>query len=145
MRQPSLFLLAFVCSLFTITAGAQQREAEPQSVVQRYLRFGAAGNLVGARALIDAGCNDTAVGRVEAVMVLGARMRLRSVTLTVISQSSQRARVRYSITGSASGQNTQTTILGANVRIGGLRVSTISKTGTLDLLSSPRGWVVACR
>ena len=118
-------------------------------MVERYLRLGAAGNLVGARALIDSGCENTAVGRVEAVMVLGARMRLRSVVTSVVrnvaSQSAQRVRVRYSITGSASGQNTQTTILGANVRIGGLHVGSVTQSGTLDLVSSPRGWVVVCR
>lgn len=124
------------------TAPATQ---SPEEVVRRYLDRGAAGDLAAVRALVDDGCADTPIGRAEGVMVMGVRMTIRTVRTQVVSTSATEARVRYTVSGSAQGQNATTRILGATVRIGRVRVANVTQSNVLRLVRANGRWVIVCR
>jgi hypothetical protein len=97
------------------------------------------------RALVDDGCADTPVGRAEGVMVMGVRMTIRAVRTQLVSTSATEARLRYTVRGSAQGQNATTRILGATVRIGRVRVANVTQSNVLRLVRANGRWVIACR
>ncbi len=131
-------------SLTSTIAWAQNAPSTPDAVVRQYLERGAAGDLAAVRPLIADRCEDSAVGRVEAVMIMGVRMTIRSIRVNVLSTSATEARVRYAIAGSAQGNNATTRILGATVRIGRVRVANVTQSNVLRLVRSNGRWVIAC-
>jgi len=139
---------ALAASLLTLCASsafAQSAPSTPDAVVRLYLERGAAGDLAAVRPLLVDRCEDTPVGRVEGVMVMGVRMTVRSIRVQVISSTANEARVRYSITGSAQGSNATTRILGATVRIGRVRVANVTQSNVLALRRVNGRWLIACR
>lgn len=119
--------------------------ATPEDIVRRYLERGAAGDLAAVRALVEPGCEDSAVGRAEGVTVMGVRMTLRAVRTAVIASSATEVRVRYTVTGSAQGSNATARILGATVRIGRVRAANVTQSSVLRLVRARGRWVIACR
>lgn len=132
-------------SLASSSALAQAAPATPDAVVRQYLERGAAGDLAAVRPLLVDHCEDTAVGRVEGVMVMGVRMTIRTIRVQVVSSNATEARVRYSISGSAQGSNATTRILGATVRIGRVRVANVTQSNVLRLQRVNGRWLIACR
>jgi hypothetical protein len=140
-------LAAALCAALaapSLTA-AQPTAQSPEDVVRRYLERGAAGDLAAVRSLCNSGCDDTAVGRAEGVMVMGVRMTIRTVRTNVLASSATEARVRYTVTGSAQGSNSTTRILGTTVRIGRVRAANVTLSNVLRLVRVQGRWVISCR
>ena len=122
----------------------------PQDVVQRYVRLGAAGgDLAAARELVDPQCLDAGVGRVEAVILLGARMTVGDVETTVLEVDEATAKIEARVSGSIYAADTATTteILGTevNVQVGELNVGGMTQTTTLRLRRIDGAWRITCR
>jgi len=122
----------------------------PEEVVRRYIRFGAAGgDLAGARELVDPRCLDTSVGRVEAVILLGARMAVGKIETTLLESDETTARVEARVSGSvyATDTATSTEVLGTkvNIQVGELNVGGMVQTTTLRLKKIDGAWRVSCR
>jgi hypothetical protein len=138
-------LLSVALVTMSSAALAQRAPSTPDAAARQYLERGAAGDTAAVRGLIMERCEDTPVGRVEAVQVMGVRMTIRTIRVQVLSSSPTEARVRYSITGSAQGNNATTRILGATVRIGRVRVANVTQSNVLRLQRVNGQWLVACR
>lgn len=134
-------------ALFTAlaTSAVAHAQAAPDAVVRRYLERGAAGDTAAVRALVMDRCEDTAVGRVEGVRVMGVPMTIRSIRLDVLSNNGAEARVRFTVAGSAQGTNATTRILGATVRVGRVRMANVTQSNVLRLLLRDGRWRIACR
>jgi hypothetical protein len=128
-----------------LLAVAQPSPDTPAAVVRRYLELGSRGDAAGVRRLVESGCEDTPVGRAEAVTLLGARIALRSVRTRVAILAPAEARVHYTLTGPAAGTDTRTRILGATVHFGRVRASSVTRSGVLRVVRTDRGWRVSCR
>ena len=133
--------------LFTVlsTSAVARAQVAPDAIVRRYLERGAAGDAAAVRALLMDRCEDTAVGRVEGVRVMGVPMTIRAIRLDVLSNNGAEARVRYTVSGSAQGNNATTRILGATVRIGRVRMANVTQSNVLRLLLRDGRWRIACR
>ncbi|MBI5500089.1 MAG: hypothetical protein HY907_07580 [Deltaproteobacteria bacterium] len=130
--------------------GAEAPAAGPEDVVRRYILLGAAGgDLRQARELVDPRCLDAGVGRVEAVILLGARMAVGSVETTLLASDEATAKVEARISGSvyAADPAGSVEVLGTNVdiRVGELSASGMVRTATLRLKKIDGSWRVTCR
>lgn len=128
-----------------LASPAARAQSAPDAVVRRYLERGAAGDTAAVRALVMDRCEDTAVGRVDGVRVMGVPMTIRSIRLEVLSNNGSEARVRYTVSGSAQGNNATTRILGATVRVGRVRMANVTQSNVLRLVLREGRWRVACR
>jgi hypothetical protein len=141
----ALAAMTLPAASFAQSTAPTSAAATPEDVVRRYLDRGAAGDLAAVQPMLAEQCADTPVGRVEGVMVMGVRMTIRTVHTQVLSSSATEARVRYTVSGSAQGQNTTTRILGATVRIGRVRMANVTQSNVLRLVRTNGRWVIACR
>jgi hypothetical protein len=138
-------LASLVVVLTTPSLSAQSTPDDPVAVVREYLQRGARGELASVRALVEGACHDTPIGRAEGVMVMGVRMTIRTIRAELLASSAAEARVRYTVTGAAQGATSTTTILGATVHIGRVRVANVTQSSVLRLVRANGRWLVTCR
>jgi len=123
-------------------------ELGPEELVRHYLMLGSAGDLVRIADYVDPRCYEGPVGRVDAVRLVGTLMTLDALTLAVVYQTDDKARVNYHLVGgvTAGEKKSETSILGEEIgeRAAILTTDEVERRGSLDLAVVDSLWRVTC-
>lgn len=128
---------------------------DPVSIVREYLRTSVTGDLSSLKDLVQKRCHNKGVGRVEATVMLGSRVKLDKVQVQLEHRQGDTAAVRYKVTGSIEaidisklkGPATEVNILGQRVeaRPPTSTVKGMSRKGSLDLVRDGGRWKLTCK
>ncbi len=119
-------------------------ERTPEAAVRSYLELMTQSKAAEATPLISSSCLTTSVATGEPVQMLGATIQATEILVDEATISGTEAMVPYSVNGSASAQNTQTTFLGMSVSVGSMELAGATRSGTLKTVLEDGVWKVGC-
>jgi hypothetical protein len=141
----SVVVLSLLVLLPSTALLASPAPRGPMQVARAYLRAGAAQDEARVRGLLDPACHgDEGAVRVDAVRMLGVVMTIESLEVRRAAVTGDTATVPYTVRGSASGDQAETTLFGAKVKMQSVRMEGASRSGVLKLRRVRGAWKVTC-
>ena len=134
--------------LMTVVGCQSLWQASPDQVVRAYFLAASEGREQDVRAHVSRACQGRTIARGAPAKVLWAPVTFTRLDVATLSNDGQRARVAYEYEGSASGNKVdeQVEVLGAkvDVKLDGVDVGSVSRSGTLDLMVEDASWKLGC-
>jgi hypothetical protein len=123
-------------------------QPSPDQVVEAYFRAASEGREQDVRAHVSRACQGRPIARGAPAKVFWAPVSFTRLDVATLSNDGQRARVAYEYEGTASGKQVdeEVQVLGTkvDVKLDGVDVGSVSRTGTLDLILEDGVWKVGC-